>query len=142
MTVITRVSRDTPSNAAVSLTVKSRAKPVNVLAARERALSLADAIAARTDLARADILGRTRTALLVAARHQLFADLWREGYGIAEIGRILGRDHTTIAHGLRRALGDEAYLRELADRYPDLAKGRPHRFAKCEPKRDPLERTG
>ena len=83
---------------------------------RDRARLLAEAIGAISDVNPEEILGRRRFKAIVVARHQLFVDLWRDGYSIADVGRILGFDHTSVIHGLRSALGDDVYEREVARR--------------------------
>jgi hypothetical protein len=40
------------------------------------------------------------------------AALWLSGITIADVGRVMGRDHTSVLHGVRKALGPEAYAKE------------------------------
>lgn len=49
-----------------------------------------------------DILGTGRTGDIVPARHRVMWLAARDTYNsLAGIGRILGRDHTTVIHGIR-----------------------------------------
>lgn len=50
------------------------------------------------------VLGSRRTSEVARARHDLMAGLYGSGLAYAEIGRLLGRDHTSVMHGVRRAL--------------------------------------
>ncbi len=83
-----------------------------------RARVLAERIGKRHLVTSREILGRRRTARVVAARHELFVALFREGYSLNEVASFLDRDHTTVIDAVRRALGDKQYDRELATRYP------------------------
>lgn len=49
------------------------------------------------------IRGKDRFPEIVAARHKVWHLAYTElGYSMARIGRIYGRDHTTIKHGIHR----------------------------------------
>jgi chromosomal replication initiator protein len=50
---------------------------------------------------RGDLLGRTRTARCVEARQALAWALRQNHWSLESIGDYLGKDHTTIIHGLR-----------------------------------------
>lgn len=51
------------------------------------------------------VVGRGRTPLVAAVRHEVAAQLREGGYPYREIGQILGgRDHSTVMHSVRRAL--------------------------------------
>lgn len=52
----------------------------------------------RTGLAPERILGSSRDAETVRARRLLAHDLRKMGYSYPEIGRFMGRHHTTIIH--------------------------------------------
>jgi chromosomal replication initiation ATPase DnaA len=51
-----------------------------------------------------EVCGRTRTQAVSWARHETW---WRlrhhpeRHYSLAEIGRLFGRDHTTVLHGIQ-----------------------------------------
>lgn len=62
------------------------------------------------------ILGRERVARVAAARHMLFVAMWKAGFSISEIGRVLGKDHTTVIAGIRRAMGASEYKASQLDR--------------------------
>lgn len=68
-----------------------------------------------------DLIGRSRTPRLVAARQAVMWAARHAGYGSVELGRRMRRDHTTVLYGsqqaAQRAETDPGYarlLRELA----------------------------
>ena len=59
-----------------------------------------------------DLLSRSRIAHLVRAR-QVTAWIFRDqGYSLEAIGNALARDHSTIAHTLKRANQNDRLIRE------------------------------
>lgn len=75
--------------------------PADVVARRrvgERALGQAVVIFGFT---RAELLGPRGPAPLSRARQWVMAELRAAGWSLPRIGRFLGRDHTTVLHGLR-----------------------------------------
>lgn len=53
-----------------------------------------------------EIFGRRRFPEVVEARFHVWSVLNRQhGYSTARIGRIWGRDHTTVMHGLKKVAG-------------------------------------
>ena len=48
------------------------------------------------------ILGDQRHRFVVDARQRLMAECHLLGYSTAEIGRFIGRDHTTVMYALRK----------------------------------------
>jgi chromosomal replication initiation ATPase DnaA len=80
--------------------------------------ALAERIAAETPFVSAeDILGRKRTPSVMRARHRMYAELWMEGLSIAEVARLLDREHATIIHGLRKTVGPAEYQLENERRF-------------------------
>ena len=66
---------------------------------------MVESVAERHDVGIQDILSATKERVEVSrARHDLMSCLWGSGLAFAEIGRLLGRDHTTVMYGVRRAL--------------------------------------
>jgi len=62
-----------------------------------------DMIAAEHHMTAALILGRSRWAPVVAARHEAMAACHAEfGYPTTLIGRFFNRDHSTIVHALQK----------------------------------------
>jgi len=63
------------------------------------------------------ILGKSRTRVACEARWACFIILRKRGHTFCDIGRMFGRDHGTVIHGLSMAAsnqGDrEEYFREL-----------------------------
>lgn len=60
-------------------------------------------VSASTGVPVRDITSDRRNLHIVAARHEVFWRLHAEtDWSVAEIGRRLGRDHTTILHGIRQ----------------------------------------
>lgn len=49
------------------------------------------------------IMGQSRARPIARARQAIMRRLYQYGLSVSEIGRILGRDHTTVIHGIRRA---------------------------------------
>ena len=49
-----------------------------------------------------DVLSACRTRSVVACRRACAFELQRRGLSTSEIGRLLGRDHTTVLHMLGR----------------------------------------
>ena len=52
----------------------------------------------------AEIKGRSRLGHVVAARQDVFLALREAGWSFPRIGRAMGRDHSTVMHGVARAL--------------------------------------
>ncbi len=67
-----------------------------------RTKALAGLIAAEIGCDPQNILSRCRVPHLVQARWRLIKELRSNGYSLTQIGRQLGRDHTSILHALRR----------------------------------------
>ncbi len=89
---------------------------------RERSRLIASRLGKVHACTPAEILGRRRFASVVVARHALYVELFRVGFSIAEVAVILGKDHTTIIHGMRKVMGSD-YATELLDRYPQGMTG-------------------
>jgi chromosomal replication initiation ATPase DnaA len=83
---------------------------------RRQAKKLAESIGRKLDVEPSGILGSERSDTFALARRDLYLALWRLGYSIADVGRILGKHHTTVIHGLRALMGKEAYAAEMARR--------------------------
>jgi chromosomal replication initiation ATPase DnaA len=70
---------------------------------RRDALELAQAVAKKHWVTLDDLLGRSRRGCAARARHELWAKLYDEAIPtFSALGRIFGRDHKTISHGVRR----------------------------------------
>ncbi len=65
---------------------------------------LVDAVAERHGVLADALLGRGKTAEVVRARHDLMACLWGSGCAYAEIGRLLGMNHTSVLTAVKRVL--------------------------------------
>ncbi|EIM25719.1 helix-turn-helix domain-containing protein [Microvirga lotononidis] len=61
-------------------------------------------IANRHGLQAADILGRTRTALVVAARHEAISSIYVEfpHWSLEKIAQFFGVHHTSVLHAIRK----------------------------------------
>lgn len=60
--------------------------------------------AMRFDVPPHEILSKTRNVPRAGeARQYVYLRMWAEGLAFAEIGRLMGRDHTTVMHGVRKA---------------------------------------
>lgn len=65
---------------------------------------MVESVARRHGVPVDDLLGRGRTSEVAAARHDLMACMWGSGLAYSAIARLLGVDHTTVMHGVRRGL--------------------------------------
>jgi chromosomal replication initiation ATPase DnaA len=65
---------------------------------------LVESVAHRCGVTVDGLLSRARTSELADARRELMASLWGSGCSYAQIGRLLGRDHTTVVYAVRKAL--------------------------------------
>jgi hypothetical protein len=69
---------------------------------REKNLAAIDVIAKEHGYTVEDILGKSRTKHLVAVRRLCILMLREKNYSTTEIGRVMGRDHSTIVHALNK----------------------------------------
>lgn len=69
---------------------------------RERNLADIGLIALRHGFTREDILGPRKFKNLIRARQDCIAMFRKRGLSTTEIGRIMGRDHSTIVHALQQ----------------------------------------
>lgn len=60
-------------------------------------------------------LSRSRDSWNVWARNMVAFRMWRDGYRPSDIGRVLGRDHSTVAHCVRKA----GEMLAMPGMYPD-----------------------
>lgn len=63
--------------------------------------AIAKQVCAETGLRMPDIMGRSRMAHLCRARELMWFIAHENGASLPQIGRVFGRDHTTILHGIR-----------------------------------------
>jgi len=64
----------------------------------------------------AELVGRNRSAKIALPRHVVMYVMREEvGASLQQIGQALGRDHTTVMHGIERIAGE-------MDRNPDLVQ--------------------
>lgn len=68
---------------------------------RNRVLELIDAVAAETGIPAKQIRGRCRKAHIVRARQIVMYEARQLGLSLLQIADAMGRDHTTIMHGIR-----------------------------------------
>jgi len=75
--------------------------------------SMADIIAdvsKRTGVPVHDIKGPSRFRSIVRARHMFMTEAYETGrFSLPQIGRFLGRDHTTVLHGIRQHKSRQTY---------------------------------
>lgn len=55
------------------------------------------------DVAYGEVMGRSRSQRVVMARHQAMTELYFAGWSLSELGRVFGRDHTTVLSAVRKA---------------------------------------
>lgn len=63
--------------------------------------------AVRSGLAFADLKGEARRQDIAHARQRVMLRASRAGFSAPQIGRVMGRDHTTVLHGISAALARE-----------------------------------
>ena len=71
---------------------------------RDRVNSCIKIIEAKYGFPKSDILSTQRSKALIKPRFILYAVLHKIGFSYSEIGYSLGKDHTTVIHGVKRAL--------------------------------------
>jgi chromosomal replication initiation ATPase DnaA len=70
---------------------------------REATLALVDWVARTHSVTLEDVMSRSRERAIAVARQEVFWRLYMGGKSSIQIGRMFGRDHTTVLHGIRRA---------------------------------------
>lgn len=65
----------------------------------------------------AEVLGRSRVAHVTEARYEFASALRGSGWSLPRIGKLLGRDHTTIMSGLRSIVDRAEKRARLAKRF-------------------------
>jgi len=70
---------------------------------KERVRTIILSVAERHAVLVSDLLSASRCRPTVEARQAAYMDLRSAGIRVSEIGRIMGKDHSTVLHGLRRA---------------------------------------
>lgn len=60
-------------------------------------------VAGEYNLDPGDVIGQRRFAEVVEARGKVYLRLQELGYGASVIGRWIGRSHTTVLRGIRKA---------------------------------------
>lgn len=68
----------------------------------QRTMSDIGLIALKHGLQREDLLGRSRKAQISRARQEAFYALRYRGWSFPRIGKLFGRDHSTIIDGFER----------------------------------------
>lgn len=66
-------------------------------------LELVDAVCGRRGVTRDELCGRCRTSAVIQARQELWWQLRQHPdhhYSLSEIGRLFGRDHSTVLYGI------------------------------------------
>jgi chromosomal replication initiation ATPase DnaA len=69
---------------------------------RAEIMAIVDTVAQAHGLSHADILGPSRYANIVRARHECFGMASEDGFTATEIGRAMNRDHTSVLNGVRK----------------------------------------
>lgn len=72
---------------------------------RSEAMQIIRMVSRFTKIPVEDIMGQSRRAEIARARHMTYLALFDAGAPYIHIGRIMGRDHSTVMHGVRKALG-------------------------------------
>lgn len=71
----------------------------------DHALALARHYAEIHGVPETDILGRNRSVAVSAARDRVYTGLRIMGGTYCQIAHLMGRDHSTVLHGVRKVLG-------------------------------------
>ena len=66
---------------------------------------IVERVAGRYGVPVTSVLGSDRGQLAVRARRDLCTCLYASGLGYSEIGRMVGRDHTSVMYAVRKELG-------------------------------------
>lgn len=61
-----------------------------------------------------EVMGRSRLKHVCSARKEAYVMLREERLSFPTIGKMFGRDHTTVVDGVKRYIGDEHGKREEA----------------------------
>jgi chromosomal replication initiation ATPase DnaA len=69
---------------------------------RALAAAVVGAVAGLYEMHEATLTGTRKPADQVEARRIACQILYEQGYGESAIGRVIGRDHSTVVHSLRR----------------------------------------
>lgn len=77
-----------------------RASPVRDLTPPVRAAI--EQVAATHGVHTADLMGRSKSRSVARARQEAMVRVRALGYSLPEVGRIFGRDHTTVVHACRQ----------------------------------------
>lgn len=64
------------------------------------------AVAEAYGLTVAHLEGRSMVPPGPEARREVMTRLWERGLSLSEIGRLLGRDHSTVYSAVRKSMGD------------------------------------
>jgi chromosomal replication initiation ATPase DnaA len=68
---------------------------------RHRMAVIIETVSAETGISSEEILGRGRCAHVALARQYAMWKCREQGYSFPLIGRVFGRDHSTVMHGCR-----------------------------------------
>ena len=74
---------------------------VSIRLTRHTLSRVLEVVASRHGLTPDEVLSQRRTRRIAYGRQELMAELRRLRYSLPEIGRMLGKDHTTVLHGVR-----------------------------------------
>lgn len=67
---------------------------------------IVEAVAHRHGVSVDELLGKSRIQPVAVARRDLYTCLWGSGLALAEVGRMVGRDHTSVLAGVRKELDE------------------------------------
>lgn len=85
---------------------------------RDKAICLLCRVAMQHDCTLTEIFTRDRTQPIARARQHGYAALAERGWSQSRIGRLFGRDHSTVAHGIAQISEFQPWL------YPEWSGGR------------------
>jgi len=75
-------------------------------AATSKAQTAIAEAARRFGVSEADVMASDGRKGATQARQWVYTRLWHNGLSLPQIGRIMGKDHTTVLHGIRKTVAD------------------------------------
>lgn len=69
---------------------------------RDENLGIINKVASEHGVTFEDVMGNSRMQHVIYARHECFNALQNAGLSSSQVGRLMGRDHTTVLHGAKR----------------------------------------
>lgn len=75
-------------------------------AATSKAQSAIAEAARRYGVSEADVMASGKRKGATQARQWVYTRLWHSGMSLPQVARVMGRDHTTVLHGIKKTVGE------------------------------------